>query len=110
MAPLYDVLDTTIYGRLKDTMGISLTPNRSIFGVRRGDVERSVAEAGLPTDIALQEFSSLADEALSKFGEAVNTIVAWGFPEVERIADIMQRGMRLRANYAFDEDKRETVA
>ena len=110
VAPLYDVLDTTIYGRLKDTMGISLTPNRSIFGVRCGDVERSVAEAGLPTDIALQEFSSLADEALSKFGEAVNNIVAWGFPEVERIADIMQRGMRLRANYAFDEDKRETVA
>ena len=91
-------------------MGISLTPNRSIFGVRSEDVERSVAEAGLPTDIALQEFSSLADEALSKFDEAVNNVVAWGFPEVERIADIMQRGMRLRASYTFGEDTRETIA
>lgn len=110
VAPLYDVLDTTVYGRLKDTMGISLAPNRSIFGVRHKDVERTIVEAGLPADIALREFSSLTDEALKKFDEAVNNVAGWGYPEVERLASIMQCGMRLRASFAFDEDARETVA
>lgn len=109
-APLYDVLDTTVYGKLKDTMGISLSPNRSIFGVTREDLKASVANAGLPTDIALREFSSLADEAIEKFDEAVENVMEMGFPEVERLAGIMQRGMRLRASFSFDESSRETIA
>ena len=110
VGPLYDVLDTTVYGRLKDTMGISLSPSRSIFGVTHEQLETTVANAGLPAGIALREFSSLADEAIKKFDEAANNVIGMGFPEVERLAGIMRRGMRLRANFAFDEALRETIA
>lgn len=110
VAPLYDVLDTTVYGRLKDTMGISLSPNHSVFGVTREDVRAMVVGAGLPVDVALREFSSLADEVIQKFDEAANNVIGMGFPEMERLADVMRRGMRLRADFAFDEDSRETIA
>lgn len=110
VAPLYDVLDTTVYGKLKDTMGISLSPSRSVFGVTRESVGAAVSGAGLPADIALREFSSLADEAIEKFDVAANNVIGMGFPEVERLADVMRRGMKLRADFAFDEDSRQTIA
>ena len=109
VAPLYDVLDTTVYARLKEAMGISLSPSRSIFGVTRETVRETVIDAGMPADIVLREFSSLADEAIDKFEDAVENIMGMGFPKVERLAHIMRRGIRLRASFAFDEKSRETI-
>ena len=66
--------------------------------------------AGFPADICLREFRLLADEALGKFDEAVDNVVGMGFPEVERLASIMRRGISLRASFSFNEESRETYA
>lgn len=110
VAPLYDVIDTTVYEGLKDTMGISLSPSRSIFGVTREDVEASVRGTGMPVGLAMREFDSLAEEVLANFGPACERVANRGFPEVERLAAAMHHGIEQRASFRFSEGGRICIA
>lgn len=110
VAPLYDVIDTTVYESLKDTMGISLSSSRSIFEVTREDVEASVRGTGMPVDLAMREFDSLVEEVLANFHPACERVANRGFPEVERLAAAMRHGIECRAAFKFSESGRICIA
>lgn len=110
VAPLYDVIDTTVYEGIKDTMGISLCPSRSIFDVTRDEIAECVRHAGMPESLAMREFDALAEEVMSCFDQACENVVGDGYPQAEKLVEAMRHGIKLRASFAFSEENRICIA
>ena len=102
LSPAYDILDTTVYARVAEEMGIPLTFDRRIVGVTYADVVESVRLAGFPEHIALGEFETVRDDVLRNFPKACDLVAARGFSgEVERLFVPMEQGLKARASFSY---------
>lgn len=107
LSPAYDMLDTTIYARVKSEMGVPVSFDRSIVGVSYEDLVGAIQHAGFPEELALGEFETVRDEVLGRFHKACDIVAAWGFArEVERLSTPMWQGLKARASFSFSEDDR----
>ena len=107
LSPAYDILDTTIYARVSDKMGVPLSFNRSIVGVSYENLVEAIRHAGFPEKLALGEFESVRDDALRHFPEACEIVASQGFAEeVERLSAPMSQGLKARATFSFMEQDR----
>ena len=93
LSPAYDILDTSVYARVAEEMGIPITFNRSIVGLTYADLVEAVRFAGFPEQIALGEFETVRDDVLRNFPKACDLVAKSGFSaEVERLFEPMERG------------------
>lgn len=107
LSPAYDMLDTTIYARVADEMGIPLSFSRSVIGVSRNDLLDTILHAGFPKKLALGEFESIRDDAMRQFPKACELVAAQGFAnEVERLYAPMWQGLKARASFCYTEQDR----
>lgn len=110
MSPAYDVLDTTVYGRLSTEMGVPLSFDRLVTDVTRSDVTDAIRHAGYPENLAWAEFEILADDAVCAFPKACELVAQMGFAdEVERLEGPMGQGLMDRASFSFTEGRRVSV-
>ena len=102
LTPAYDILDTTVYARVAEEMGIPLSFDRRIVGVTYSDVVEAVRHAGFPEQIALGEFETVRDDVLRNFPKACEIVAASGFSaEVEKLFVPMEQGLKARANFSY---------
>ena len=107
LSPAYDILDTTIYARVANEMGIPLSFSRSVVGVSHRDLVEAIRHAGFPEKLALDEFEIIRDDALRHFPQACEIVAAQGFAEeVERLSAPMAQGLTARASFSFTEQSR----
>lgn len=109
MAPLYDVLCTTIYPNLLTEMGVSLSPSRSIFGLSRKGLESAIEGAGLPVKIGMGNFDELAGQIVGAIEESRDRLIAEGFPAAQQVADLIIDGTRKRAAFDFSKGNAKTL-
>lgn len=83
MAPLYDVLCTTVYPSLVREMGISFGGSRKIDDVTRGSVMSHMVEAGLPEGIVNGMINDTCNEVPDALRDAARSLKEEGFPEAE---------------------------
>lgn len=101
IAPLYDVVCTTIYPSLLTEMGVSLSGNRSIFGLSREVMETTISSAGLPVRLGMQAFDELALRLPGAVEEARDHLLDLGFDEAAPVADLILDGVRKRAVFDY---------
>ena len=107
LSPAYDLLDTTIYARVANEMGVPLSFDRSVVGVSYEDLVEAIQHAGFPKKLALDEFETIRDDVLRNFPRACEIVAAQGFAkEVERLSVPMAQGLTARASFSFTEQGR----
>ena len=83
LAPLYDVLCTTLYPSLVREMGVSFGGSRKIDDVTRGSVISHMIEAGLPGGIVIGMINDTCNEVPDALRDAAHSLKEEGFPEAE---------------------------
>lgn len=83
LAPLYDVLSTTVYPSLVREMGVSFGGSRKIDDVTRGSVMSQMIEAGLPGGIVAGMIADTCNEVPDALRDAARGLKEEGFPEAE---------------------------
>lgn len=96
LAPLYDVLDTTIYEYLRLEMGVSFRGSRCLCDVTRDMVFDAFAAVGVPDAIVRGAIGDAVKEIPQCIERAVSDLVGEGFPEARDVADRMRDGMEKR--------------
>ncbi len=81
LAPLYDVVNTTRYERLKREMGVSFGGSRVIDDVMPEMIRGRLESIGIPGVIANGMFDDFAKELLPALEDAANGLSSEGFPE-----------------------------
>lgn len=110
VSPLYDIVDTTVYEKVKETMGIPLSRSRSIFDVTRESIEARVVGAGMPPDIAMREYDALAEMVPECFERACGNLAHLGFgDDVDALHDAMAMGIEHRRSFVFSERNRIAI-
>ena len=97
LAPLYDVVDTTLYPNLVREMGVSFGGSRRIDDVGRADVLQRLASCGVAHQIAGFMVSDMVKETSDALEAAAARLVEEGFPAAERVLKQMLPGVRERA-------------
>lgn len=87
LAPLYDVLCTTVYPDLVREMGVSFGGSRKIDGVMRESVMEQMSEAGLPRGIVTGMIDDTRNEVPDALRDAARGLKEEGFPEAEAMFD-----------------------
>ena len=83
LAPLYDVLCTTVYPSLVREMGVSFGGSRKIDDVTRGPVMSQMIGAGLPGGIVAGMIADTCNEVPDVLRDAARGLKEEGFPEAE---------------------------
>lgn len=92
LAPLYDVLDTTIYESLPLEMGVSFGGSRRIDEVTKGMVFDAFERAGIPKVVVKGAIDASIEELPACIERAAADLISEGFPEAQTIADKMLEG------------------
>ena len=98
LAPLYDVLCTTIYPNLVREMGVSFGGSRKIDDVTRESALRQMAEAGLPQGIVTGMINDTCSEVPDALRDAARSLKEEGFPEAEAMFDKIIPEVQTRLN------------
>ena len=98
LAPLYDVLCTTVYPNLVREMGVSFGGSRKIDDVSRESVLRQMAEAGLPQGIVTGMINDTCSEVPDALRDAARSLKEEGFPEAEAMFDKIIPEVQTRLN------------
>lgn len=96
LAPLYDVLDTTIYENLRLEMGVSFGGSRRLCDVTRDMVFDTFAAVGVPDAIVRGAIGDTVKEISHCIERAASDLVNEGFPEARDVVDLMRGGMEER--------------
>lgn len=83
LAPLYDVLCTTVYPGLVREMGVSFGGSRKIDDVTRGSVMSQMIGAGLPGGIVAGMIADTCNEVPDALRDAARGLKEEGFSEAE---------------------------
>ena len=96
LAPLYDVLCTTVYPNLVREMGVSFGGSRRIDDVTRSMVFNQMSEAGLPEGIVTGMIADTCNEVPDALRDAARGLKEEGFPEAEKMFEKIIPGVRER--------------
>lgn len=96
LAPLYDVVGTTIYPQLSREMGVSFGGNRVIDGVSAALVRDRLASIGVSRVMAKGIASDVCAELLSALRRAAEELSSEGFPQVNSVLEEMLPGVKQR--------------
>lgn len=97
LAPLYDVVGTTIYPSLLREMGVSLCASRVIDAVGREDVVQRLRTIGISGPIAESIVADMADGVSEALAEAAQGLSDEGFPDAATVFALMSPGVQERA-------------
>ena len=92
LAPLYDVLDTTIYESLPLEMGVSFGGSRRIDEVTKGMVFDAFERAGIPKVVVKGAIDASIEELPACIERAAADLASEGFPGAKAIAGKMLEG------------------
>ncbi|MBQ9004379.1 MAG: HipA domain-containing protein [Eggerthellaceae bacterium] len=98
LAPLYDVVNTTLYPHVYLEMGVPLCPSRRIADVTRGTMRDVVSACVKNPDLAMRAFDDLARRVPGALEEARDLIAARGFDSVRAVFDAAIGGVCRRAS------------
>ena len=98
LAPLYDVLCTTVYPNLVREMGVSFGGSRKIDDVTRESVMEQMSEAGLPGGIVAGMINDTRNEVPDALRDAAHSLKEEGFPEAEEMFDKIIPEVKTRLN------------
>ena len=96
LAPLYDVVGTTIYPQLSREMGVSFGGNRVIDDVSAALVRDRLASIGVSCVMAKGIASDVCAELLSALRRAAEELSSEGFPQVNSVLEEMLPGVKQR--------------
>ncbi len=96
LAPLYDVLDTTIYESLPLEMGVSFGGSRRIDEVTKDTVFDAFDRAGVPKVVVKGAIDASIEELPACIEWAAADLASEGFPEAKAIAGKMLEGAHKR--------------
>ena len=86
MAPLYDLVCTTLYPALDTEMGVSLCPSRRVQDTTWSSIEGHADAARLPIDLITSDFLGMADELPGALEVAGDELAALGFPAAKEVS------------------------
>lgn len=92
LAPLYDVLDTTIYESLPLEMGVSFGGTRRINDVTREMVFDAFERAGISKAVVKGALAAVIEELPGCIESAASGLADEGFPEAKEMAGKMVEG------------------
>ena len=92
LAPLYDVLDTTIYESLPLEMGVSFGGTRRIDDVTREMVFDAFERAGISKAVVKGALTAVIEELPGCIESAASGLADEGFPEAKELAGKMVEG------------------
>lgn len=96
LAPLYDVLDTTIYESLPLEMGVSFGGSRRIDEATKGMVFDAFERAGIPKVVVKGAIDASVEELPACIERAAADLISEGFPEAGIIACEILEGAHKR--------------
>lgn len=96
LAPIYDVLDTTIYEKLPLEMGVSFGGTRKIDEVHRDMVFEAFEKAGISRKLVDGAIREACSELPGYLQVAASMLAEEGFPEAQVLAKSMEPGMKQR--------------
>lgn len=96
LAPLYDVLCTTVYPNLVREMGVSFGGSRKIDDVTRSMIFSQMGEAGLPKGIVTGMIADTCNEVPDALRDAAQGLKREGFPEAETMFEKIIPGVQER--------------
>ena len=104
VAPLYDVISTTVWDHLSTTLGLSFSGKTSLLAVERADFHElarllGISEAG--RDQAVERAADMAIDVQGAIETTRDEIVHEGFPEVGHTADKILRQTHERTTRMF---------
>lgn len=102
LAPLYDVLDTTIYENLPLEMGVSFGGSRRIDEVTKDMVLDTFGCAGIPKVVVNGAIDASVEELPACIERAAADLTKEGFTEAEEIVGKMLEGARRRLEVLKD--------
>ena len=109
ISPLYDDVCTMVYSSLLTEMGVSLSPNRSVFGLTRGMLEEAIGNAGLPVKLGMGNYDELAASIEGAVEGSRDQFLADGFPDARPLADLFIDGIRKRAAFDYSASNAKTL-
>lgn len=96
LAPIYDVLDTTLYESIPREMGVSFGGTRKINEVRRDMVFDTLQKSGISRKLIDRAIREACLELPGCLREAASMLSDEGFPEARLVAKCMEPGMEQR--------------
>lgn len=96
LAPLYDVLCTTVYPKLVREMGVSFGGSRKIDDVTREMIIKQMGDAGLPRGIVNGMINDTCNEVPDALRDAARGLKEEGFPEAEEMFEKIIPGVKER--------------
>ena len=108
VAPLYDIVNTTLYRNLYTEMGVSFGGSRSIFGLKRTNIEQAVRAARLPTRLAFAELDELSEKLPAAIESACQMYSNKGHEHIDELAELMLDGVEKRRSFNYDANNAKT--
>lgn len=96
LAPLYDVVNTTMYPQLAREMGVSFGGSRVIDEVTVDMVLGRLASIGVSKTMAKGMLADMRDEVIPALKDAAQSLSEEGFPQIEGILKEIMPGVELR--------------
>lgn len=96
LAPLYDVVCTTMYPKLVREMGVSFGGDRLIDNVDRAAVEVRLDSMGIPAFVRETIIEDAVRDVPGTLERAAEDLVAEGFPQARDVLARMMQGVRSR--------------
>lgn len=96
LAPLYDVVNTTMYPRLAREMGISFGGSRVIDEVTVDMVLSRLVGIGVSKTMIKGMFADMRNEVVPALKDAAQSLSEEGFPQVEGILKVIMPGVERR--------------
>ena len=96
LAPLYDVVNTTMHPQLAREMGVSFGGSRVIDEVTVDMVLGRLASIGVSKTMAKGMLADMRDEVIPALKDAAQSLSEEGFPQIEGILKEIMPGVELR--------------
>ena len=96
LAPLYDVVCTTMYPKLVREMGVSFGGDRLIDNVDRAAVEVRLDSMGIPAFVRETIIEDTMRDVPGTLERAAEDLVVEGFPQARDVLARMMQGVRSR--------------
>lgn len=105
LAPLYDILSTSVYENSTRDMAFFIGSEVNLDQIQKDSFEEAAKEIGLGRSMAMQRFASLSKRFEAAIQEAAEELRARGFRSAHQLREqIMETGgiSRVRKNGSFD--------
>ncbi len=96
VAPLYDVVNTTIYPQLAREMGVSFGGSRVVDDVTADMIYERLGNAGLASYFVKQMCADMREELVPALEDAASELAESGFPEAKSLLDEIEPGIKRR--------------